>query len=181
MIKSFLCIAAASVALTATAYAFDLKSTDISEGGTLKMEQVANVFGCKGGNVSPQLSWSNVPEGTKSFAISVYDPDAPTGSGFWHWAAFDIPASVTSLAAGASTPDGKGMPAGTIQSKADAGVPAFVGACPPPGAAHHYIYTIKALKVEKLGLDGNASAALISFMSNANKLGEAKITAVYGQ
>ena len=163
------------------AQAFELTSSDMPEGGTLKIEQVANAFGCKGGNVSPALNWTNAPEGTKSFSISMYDPDAPTGSGFWHWSAFDIPASNTSLAAGASTPDGKGMPEGTIQSRADAGVPAYMGACPPPGAAHHYIITVKALKVEKLGLDGTASAALIGYMSNANKLGEATITATYGQ
>ncbi len=181
MLKMILASAISALAFTVSAHAFDLTSNDIAEGATLKMDQVANIFGCKGGDKSPSLAWANPPEGTKSFAISAYDPDAPTGSGFWHWSAFDIPATVTSLPAGAATADGKAMPAGSIQSKADAGIAGFTGACPPPGAPHHYVFTIKALKVEKLGLDANASAAMIGFMANANKLGEAKITALYGQ
>jgi Raf kinase inhibitor-like YbhB/YbcL family protein len=165
----------------ASAQAFEITSPDVSEGGTMKMEQIANGFGCTGGGLSPALSWKDVPEGTKSFAISMYDPDAPSGSGFWHWVAFDIPATTTSLAAGAGNPDGKSMPEGTIQSGADANVPGYVGACPPPGAPHHYIITLKALKVDKLGLDTNASGAMVGFMTNANKLGEATITATYGR
>lgn len=181
MKRMILAAGLASLMLTASAQAFELTSSDVAEGGTLKMEQVANGFGCTGGNLSPALAWKDAPEGTKSFAVSMYDPDAPTGSGWWHWVAFDIPASASSLAAGASTLDGKAMPEGTIQSTADAGVPAFVGACPPKGSSHRYVITVKALKVDKLGLDANASGALVGFMTNANKLGEATITATFSQ
>ncbi len=171
----------AAILSIATVQAFELTSADIINGGTLKAEQIANIFGCKGGNISPGLSWKDAPEGTKSFAVSLFDPDAPTGSGFWHWVAFDIPASTTSLPAGASTPDGGKLPSGTIQARNDASGVGYVGACPPPGAPHHYVLTIKALKIEKLGLDASASPALVGFMTNANKLGEVTITATYGQ
>lgn len=174
----FIPILAAILFVPGTVRAFDLKSTDIAEGGTLKMDQVSNIFGCKGGNLSPQLSWNNPPSGTKSFAVSLYDLDAPTGSGFWHWSAFDIPARVMTLPPGAGTSD---MPAGTIQSKGDAGIEGYVGACPPQGTTHRYVLTVKALKLEKLGLDGNASGALIGFMTNANKLDEASITFTYAR
>jgi Raf kinase inhibitor-like YbhB/YbcL family protein len=180
--KTQLIAASLAAALSFTsAQAFDLTSADVANGGTLNAEQISNIFGCKGGNISPSLSWKDAPEGTKSFAVSMYDPDAPTGSGFWHWVAFDIPASTTALPAGASTPDGTKLPAGAVQVRNDAGIVGYVGACPPPGAPHHYVLTVKALKVEKLGLDANASPALVGFMTNANKLGEATIAATYGQ
>lgn len=178
--KSFLFSSLIVFAAASPASAFDLTSPDVSEGGTLKTEQVANVFGCKGGNVSPELAWHDVPAGTKSFVVTMYDPDAPTGSGFWHWVAFDIPGTATGLARGAGS-EGGTLPAGAIESKADAGMAHFIGACPPPGPAHRYIITVRALKVDKLGLDGNASGALVGFMSGAAMLGEAKITANYAQ
>jgi Raf kinase inhibitor-like YbhB/YbcL family protein len=180
--KTRLIAAGLATALSFTsAHAFEASSADITNGGTLKAEQISNIFGCKGGNISPSLSWKDAPEGTKSFAVSMYDPDAPTGSGFWHWVAFDIPASTNSLPAGASTIDGKKLPAGTIQVRSDASIVGYVGACPPPGPSHHYVITVKALKVEKLGLDANATPALVGFMTNANKLADATITATYGQ
>ncbi|MCA0432102.1 MAG: YbhB/YbcL family Raf kinase inhibitor-like protein [Proteobacteria bacterium] len=172
---------AASVMMALPAGAFELTSRDIAEGGTLKMEQVANVFGCSGGGMSPELLWSNIPEGTKSFVVTAYDPDAPTGSGFWHWVAFDIPPTVSGLPAGAGALGGNSLPAGAIQSTADANVAGYLGACPPPGPAHRYIFTVKALKVEKLGLKANASGALVGFLSNASSLGEASITVTYGR
>jgi len=181
MRHSILATVLALAGFATNAHAFELTSADVTNGGTLKTEQISNIFGCKGGNLSPSLSWKDAPEGTKSFAVSMYDPDAPTGSGFWHWVAFDIPAATTSLPAGASTLDGKKLPLGTIQVRNDASIAAYVGACPPPGAPHHYVITVKALKLDKLGLDGNATPALVGFMSNANKLGEATITATYGQ
>ncbi len=179
--KHVLAALLASHTLATAAHAFELTSTEIANGGTLKPAQIANIFGCKGGNISPSLSWKDAPEGTKSFVVTIYDPDAPTGSGFWHWVAFDIPAKTTSLPAGASTKNGAKLPAGTIQARNDASLVGYVGACPPPGAPHHYIITLKALKVEKLGLDAKATPALIGFMANANKLGEATITSTYGQ
>jgi len=181
MLKSLvLATAIASLSgFTASAADFTLSSADIRDGGTLGDAQVANAFGCTGGNISPQLSWSNAPEGTKSFVVSAYDPDAPTGSGFWHWAMFNIPASVSGLGGGI-TPD-KGAPEGAVQSRADAGFASYLGACPPTGETHRYIFTVTALSVGKLDLDQNASGALIGFMTNANALAKAAITVTYGR
>lgn len=158
--------------------AFTLSSPDIAEGQQLDNTFVLNAFGCEGDSVSPALEWSNAPEGTKSFVVTVYDPDAPTGSGWWHWVAFDLPADVNSLAQGAGS-EGGIMPAGAIQSRTDFGDTGFGGACPPPGEVHRYKFTVHALGVESLGLGQNASAALVGFMTGANSLGSAEITAVY--
>jgi Raf kinase inhibitor-like YbhB/YbcL family protein len=174
-------IVALSALAAAPASAFELTSPDVANGGTLKAAQISNVFGCSGGNISPALRWKDAPEGTRSFVVTLYDPDAPTGSGWWHWTIFDIPASATFLPGGAGSKDGKALPAGAFQGRNDAGAAAFLGACPPPGPAHRYILTITALKVEKLGLDSNAGGALVGFMTKANALGTATITATYGQ
>jgi phosphatidylethanolamine-binding protein (PEBP) family uncharacterized protein len=109
----------ALAASAAHAQSMSITSTEMSDGSTIKDEQVANVFGCKGGNISPSLSWSGAPSGTKSFAITAYDPDAPTGSGFWHWVVINIPPSTTSLPKGAGDEKGKGMPKGVIQARND--------------------------------------------------------------
>lgn len=172
---------AVALGLTATqpVAAFELTSADIGEGATLAKAQVSNVFGCSGGNVSPALSWKDPPEGTRSYAVTLYDPDAPTGSGWWHWIVYDIPASATSLPSGAG--DGKALPSGTVQGRNDAGMPAFMGACPPPGPAHRYVLTITALKVPRLDLPADASGAMIGFTIRANALASATITATYGQ
>ncbi len=157
---------------------FTLRSADI--GGQATMKQVFNGFGCTGENQSPQLNWSNAPEGTKSFAITLYDPDAPTGSGWWHWVAFDIPADTKELITGAGTPGQPGMPTGAVQSMTDFGGTGYGGPCPPPGhGAHQYILTIHALKVEKLGLDAKASAPMVGFNLGQNTLAKASIVFYY--
>ncbi|HTN53017.1 MAG TPA: YbhB/YbcL family Raf kinase inhibitor-like protein [Anaeromyxobacter sp.] len=159
---------------------FTLKSSDVKPGGTLTEKQVFNGFGCQGGNVSPQLAWSNPPAGTKSFVVTVYDPDAPTGSGWWHWVVFDIPADVHELPAGAG--GGTGLPAGAVQGRTDFGAPGFGGACPPPGdKPHRYVFTVYALKVEKLDAPADTSAAMIGFMTHASQRGKASFTAKYGR
>lgn len=159
---------------------FTLTSTDIQAGKRLPEAQVANIFGCEGGNRSPQLSWHHAPAGTKSFAITAYDPDAPTGSGWWHWVVFDIPATVASLAANAGDAKAGLLPAPTIQSHTDSGTAGYSGACPPPGhGLHRYQFTVYALKVPSLHLDADASAAMVGFMVNANSLGKARLEAVY--
>ena len=158
--------------------AFTLSSPDIAEGQQLDNTFVLNAFGCEGDSISPALEWSNAPEGTKSFVVTAYDPDAPTGSGWWHWVAFDIPADVNALAQGAGS-EGGNMPDGAVQSRTDFGATGFGGACPPPSEVHRYEFTVHALGVESLGLDENASAALVGFMTGANSLGSADITAVY--
>jgi len=167
---------------SASAAQFKLSSPTIKPGSTLTDAQVFNGFGCSGKNISPALQWSGAPKGTKSFALTVYDPDAPTGSGWWHWVVYNIPASATNLAEGAGTADGKALPAGSAQGNTDFGAPGFGGACPPPGdKPHRYIFTIYALKTDKLEIPAGGTAALVGFMIHANKLGSANFTAKYGR
>ncbi len=159
--------------------AFELKSSDIKEGATMSDEQVFNSFGCQGGNLSPELKWTKGPDGTQSYALTVYDPDAPTGSGWWHWVVFNIPSKIHSLPKG--FPADSTAIAGLIQSRTDFGKPGYGGPCPPPGSPHHYIFTVYALKVKSLDLDANASGAMVGYYLNANKLAESKITALYSR
>jgi Raf kinase inhibitor-like YbhB/YbcL family protein len=160
---------------------FTLTSSDISEGGTIANAQVFNEFGCKGGNISPALAWSGAPAGTQSFALLMHDPDAPTGSGWWHWIVYDIPASTSSLPAGAGDPKKGLMPAGAVQGRTDYGSVGYGGPCPPPGKPHHYNLKLYALKVPKLEVPAGASAALIGFNVRAQSLGEAQLTGMYGR
>jgi Raf kinase inhibitor-like YbhB/YbcL family protein len=151
-------------ASTAFAQNMKLTSGEVAEGSTIKDAQVANTFGCKGGNASPSLSWSGAPSDTKSFAITVYDPDAPTGSGFWHWVLFDIPGDVTELPSGAGSGDMVGLPAGAVHARNDYGTRDFGGAAPPPGdPLHRYVFAVHAVDAEKLGADGDASPAFVGF------------------
>lgn len=172
-------VLAGTTVTAANAQDFRLSSTSISEGAQLAHAHVFEGFGCDGGNVSPQLSWSSAPEGTKSFAITAYDPDAPTGSGWWHWNAVNIPSAVTSIELGAS---GEGaMPSGTVEITNDYGTTGFGGACPPPGEVHRYVFTVHALSTEVLELPENPSNALVGFMIGANTIQSARITAVYSR
>ncbi|MCP8899594.1 YbhB/YbcL family Raf kinase inhibitor-like protein [Gilvimarinus xylanilyticus] len=166
----------------ASADSFTLSSPAVSDGGTLTSAQVFSGFGCSGENVSPALNWSGAPEGTQSYALTVYDPDAPTGSGWWHWQVINIPAEVQSLPTGAGTESGNNLPESAQQGPSDYGVKAFGGACPPEGdEPHRYEFTLYALGTDTLQVPENASAALIGFMINANKIGEASFTAMYGR
>ncbi len=179
--RTFLFTAGLASILSAYAQStFSVTSTTV--GGQATEEQVFNGFGCSGKNISPQLSWRNAPAGTKSFAITMYDPDAPTGSGWWHWVAFDIPATNTGIPAGAGTPGMAGMPAGAVQSLTDFGLPGYGGPCPPPGhGPHQYIITVYALKVDKLGLDSKAGAAMVGFNLNQQMLAKASLVFYYGR
>ena len=159
--------------------AFTLTSPDITSGKPIPDAQVFNSFGCSGKNVSPALSWSHAPAGTLSFALLVHDPDAPTGSGWWHWVVYDIPANVSSIPAGAGDPTKKLMPAPAVQGKTDFGTPGYGGPCPPPGLPHHYQFRLYALKVAKLEVPADATAALVGFNVNANSLGMAQIVGIY--
>jgi Raf kinase inhibitor-like YbhB/YbcL family protein len=181
-------IAAALVVAAQPAFAadkFTLTSPDIAANAKIADKHVFKGFGCEGGNVSPALAWKNAPAGTKSFAITAYDPDAPTGSGWWHWVVFNIPASVTSLPQGAGDPASGKLPNGAVQSRTDFGAPGYGGPCPPQGASlkkpHRYIFTVHALKVDKLDLGPDASGALVGYMLNANALGKASFTGTYGR
>jgi Raf kinase inhibitor-like YbhB/YbcL family protein len=161
---------------------FELTSEDIRDGEVLGLDQVSGVFGAGGTDTSPQLSWSGFPEGTRSFAVTVYDPDAPTASGFWHWAVSDIPADVTDLPRGAGDEDGSLLPAGAIQLRNDSGMRRFIGAAPPPGhGRHRYHFVVHAVDVESLGLDDQASPALLGFNLFGHTLGRAMLIAEYEQ
>jgi Raf kinase inhibitor-like YbhB/YbcL family protein len=170
-------VLAGTLAASAQAEGFRLTSSTIAEGVQMGEDQVFAGFGCTGGNRSPQLSWSGAPEGTRSFALTAYDPDAPTGSGWWHWAVVNIPVSVGGLDEGASGT--AAMPAGAVEMTNDFGVTSFGGACPPPGEVHRYVFTLYALPVDRLDLPEGASNALAGFMINGSTLGSARITAVY--
>ena len=156
---------------------FTLKSSDI--GGQATNKQFFNGFGCHGENISPELSWSNAPAGTQSFAVTIYDKDAPTGSGFWHWLIFNIPANVTELKSNAGDISKNLSPAGSIQSITDFGQQGYGGPCPPPGPIHEYLITVYALKT-KLNLDKNTGAPLVGFNINANTIAKASIV-MYAQ
>lgn len=161
---------------------FELRSSDVKANEPVPTEQVFDGWGCTGKNVSPALEWSGAPAGTRSFALTVYDPDAPTGSGFWHWQIFNIPASVTKLAKGAGDPKALLAPAGSVQGRNDYGSIGYGGPCPPPGdAPHRYVFTVFALKTERIELDATASAAVIGFNLNANVIARATFTSTYGR
>lgn len=153
---------------------FTLKSNTLK--GQLTQKQVFNGFGCSGENISPELSWENYPKDTKSFAVTVYDPDAPTGSGWWHWIVFNIPKNNTNLPEGFGNIEQKNV----IQSITDFGKSGFGGACPPAGdKAHRYIFTVHALDIESLGLDKNSTPALVGYMLNSHTIAKASIISYY--
>ncbi|MBB6501428.1 YbhB/YbcL family Raf kinase inhibitor-like protein [Pedobacter cryoconitis] len=177
--KKIMTVIAAGLLFHSVTFAqtFTLKSNEL--GGQLNQKQYLNGMGYTGENQSPQLSWANAPSGTKSFAVTMYDPDAPTGSGFWHWVIFNIPANVNELKSGAGDPDKNESPAGAIQSITDYGKPGYGGAAPNPGPAHRYIITVYALN-KVLDLDKNASPAYIGYNMYLSTLAKASLL-VYGQ
>ena len=192
VMAAFMAVVAGSLAVAADAPAakktartpagkFTLVSPDIGQGKTIAEDQVFNGFGCKGKNLSPALFWSGAPADTKSFAIMVHDPDAPTGSGFWHWVVYNIPAGTESIPAEAGDVKKKGMPVGSVQGRTDYGTFGYGGPCPPPGKPHHYHFRVFALKVPKLEVPTDATAALIGFNVQANKLAEADLVGLYGR
>jgi Raf kinase inhibitor-like YbhB/YbcL family protein len=171
-------------AFVTTAFAGDLKlkSSELNQGKRLGMEQVFSGFGCTGKNISPALRWEGAPKNTKSWAVTVYDPDAPTGSGWWHWIIFNIPAKITSLSKNAGDPASGLAPAGSVQSRTDYGTPGYGGACPPVGdKPHRYQFTVYALDVEKLPLDANASGAMVGFNLHQHTLAKSSITVYYSR
>jgi Raf kinase inhibitor-like YbhB/YbcL family protein len=173
-------IAAVLLLAPAVTHAFELRSADIGEGRSLPMAQTYSGFGCTGANLSPSLHWYAAPAGTQSFAITAYDPDAPTGSGWWHWIVYNIPAATTHLDAGAGQ---ETLPA-TLgkQARNDFGSYDFGGACPPPGdKPHRYIFTVYALNTPTLDVPTDASAALIGFMLHGATLAKATLTTTYAR
>ncbi len=172
--------AAATAAADAPDAKFTLTSPDIAPGGPIANAQVYNRYGCMGDNISPALSWSHAPAGTRSFALLVHDPDAATGSGWWHWVLYNLPANTSSLPAGAGDVKKTALPPGAVQGRTDFGTADYGGPCPPPGAPHRYHFRLYALKVAQLDLPGEASAALVETTVRAQALGSAELTGIYG-
>ena len=172
----------AGVAQVALAADFTVSSPQLAPEGRMAEAQVYNGFGCSGKNISPMLKWQNAPANTKSFAITVYDPDAPTGSGWWHWLIFNIPAEVSQLKENAGAPAAGLAPAGSLQSRSDYGTPGYGGACPPTGdKPHRYLFTVFALDVPSLPLDANASGAMVGFNLNSHAIAKTQLTVYYSR
>jgi Raf kinase inhibitor-like YbhB/YbcL family protein len=161
---------------------FTVTSESVTDGQPLSNDQVSGLMGAGGSDVSPQLSWSGFPEQTRSFAVTVYDPDAPTGSGFWHWAVFNLPATVTDLPAGVGDGSAKGFPGDAVTLRNDAGLPRFVGAAPPPGhGPHRYFIVVHAVDVEKLEIPEDATPAYLGFNLFSHAIARAIIHGTYEQ
>lgn len=161
---------------------FSLSSPQLVPGGQMGEDQVFQGFGCEGSNISPMLSWEHGPEGTASYAVTVYDPDAPTGSGWWHWVMFNIPSTVKTLPLDAGNPKAGLAPAGSVQSRTDFGTTGYGGACPPKGDGdHRYIFTVYALDTPKLDLDQQASGAMVGFFIHQHSIAAASLTVLSGR
>lgn len=179
------------VAATMTAFAtagaqaskkFTLTSPDVHQGQKIANQYAFNGMGCTGTNTSPALSWSGAPAKTKSFAVTMYDPDAPTGSGWWHWVVFNIPANATGLPKNAGDLAANLAPAGSVQSRTDFGKPGYGGPCPPKGdKPHRYVFTVFAVNVDHLDANADASPAFVGFNLHFHTLAKASFTAKYGR
>jgi Raf kinase inhibitor-like YbhB/YbcL family protein len=182
MRHTFKLLSVLSLSISASVFAgsLTLSSQDIAQGEFMPKAQEFNGFGCSGGDLSPHLKWTNPPEGTKSFAITAYDPDAPTGSGWWHWQIINIPVTITEIPTGAGNTKTNNAPIGSRQIKNDYGSQGFGGACPPQGhGVHHYRFTIHALSVEKIDLPDDASGALAGYMINGKTIESATLESLY--
>jgi len=173
-------IAAAALVAAPIVQGFELTSSDIQQGQLIPKAQVFKGYGCDGGNRSPQLAWSDVPVGTESFAVTAYDPDAPTGSGWWHWILLDIPSGVRELPSDAGNPASGLAPAGSIEHRNSFGTAAYGGPCPPVGEkAHRYQFKVFALDVAHLDVDPHSPAASVGRILEAHELGVAELQALY--
>lgn len=184
MKRSHTIAAFALLCLTSTANAgdFTLTGPTLQPNGTLPSQHVFNGFGCSGGNLSPQLSWTKEPAATKSFALTMYDPDAPTGSGWWHWLVFNIPKDVHSLPENSGNPEKSLMPQQAIQARTDFGTPGYGGACPPVGNPNHrYQFVVWALDIDQLPLTADTSGAMLGFYLHQHSLDKAELTVTYGR
>ncbi|WP_241607096.1 kinase inhibitor [Rosenbergiella australiborealis] len=155
-----------------------LESHDFQDGEKLPERHVFNGMGYHGDNLSPHLCWSDIPEGTKSLVITCFDPDAPTGSGWWHWGVANIPATLTELVQGAGSVPGL-LPKAATQTRTDFGTAGYGGAAPPTGESHRYIFTLHALDIESLPVDETSSGAMLGFTLHFHQLASATLTAIY--
>jgi len=156
-------------------------SDDMTDGQPMAAPQASGIFGVPGGtDTSPHLRWEGAPDGTQSYAVTCFDPDAPTGSGFWHWTVFDIPATVTELPTGAGSPDGANLPPGAVQSRNDANMLGYVGAGPPPGhGPHRYVFAVHALDLDKTGATVDSMPAYVGFTMYGHTLARGILTATF--
>jgi Raf kinase inhibitor-like YbhB/YbcL family protein len=185
--RAIRCMIVAAVALGGTALAaaqpvFRLTSADLPVGKLIREPFVANEFGCHGGNQSPALQWSGAPAGTKSFAVTMFDPYKPPQSGWWHWIVYDLPATTVGLARQAGAAGGAGLPAGARQGlpDGDAPQPHYYGPCPDQGdPPHHYVITVYALSVDHLDLPPTATGADVDYAIAAKMIGKTSITRPY--
>lgn len=179
-----LLVVLATLSFTASAKpeaSFRLWSPTITAGSSIPEKNVYNSFGCSGANVSPELRWEGVPAGTKALGLTMYDPDAPTGSGWWHWIVYNLPPDTAKLPAGAGDPKAPKLPAGAAQGKTDFAVPGYGGPCPPKGdKAHRYVFTLFALK-DKVEASADTMPAAIGYQLHAKAIGRATFTASYGR
>jgi Raf kinase inhibitor-like YbhB/YbcL family protein len=163
--------------------AFDVSSNSFKDGDYLGGDHILSSdygFGCAGGNKSPHLAWSGAPADTKSFAVTCFDPDAPTGSGFWHWVVVNIPADTTELALDAGNRNAPKLPKGALQTRTDFGAPGYGGPCPPPGDhPHRYLFTVFAVGAQSLQVNAETSAAIVGFQLHFNTLAKAAIMGLY--
>ena len=161
---------------------FTLTSPQLVPGNGFNREQVLNGFGCTGDNISPELHWSGEPARTRSFAVTIYDPDAPTGSGWWHWLVVNIPATIHSLASDSGNPEKKLLPGFSLQTRSDFGKPGYGGPCPPTGdKPHHYVVTVWALDTERLPVNTDSSGAMVGFFIHRHQVAKAEIPLQYGR
>jgi Raf kinase inhibitor-like YbhB/YbcL family protein len=160
-----------------------LTSSSFNDGDYLSMDHVLSAeygFGCSGGNRSPHLAWSGAPEGTRSFALTCFDPDAPTGSGFWHWVVVNIPVEVTELALDAGNPKSGKLPAGALQTRTELGLTGYLGPCPPQGDhPHRYLFTIFAVGTDQLPVTADTSGAVVGFQLHFNTLAQASLMGLF--
>jgi len=159
---------------------FTVTSDDVADGETLKLPQVSGIMNAGGEDVSPQLAWSGFPEGTRSFAVTCFDPDAPTASGFWHWAVADLPVDTVSLPADAGNPDAGLLPTGAVTLRGDSGMARYVGAAPPDGhGPHRYFFVVHAVDVDSVGVPPDATPAFLGINLFSHTLGRAAVVPVY--
>lgn len=171
----FLIVPMAALSMAA-AQAADFKVVSTSQiNGSFSLAQFANAMGCTGKNMSPHIAWQGAPQGTKSYVVTVYDPDAPTGSGWWHWVVANIPGSISELKEGAGS-EGGAIPQDALAVRGDNGMPGYAGLCPPAGQTHNYVITVHALKVGRLDLPPHVTPAMLGFMTLGAGLGKATLT-----
>lgn len=179
MKKSIVAITLSMLSFHSYAQDFMLSSSAVQDGEQVQNTYVLNGSGCAGGNISPELTWSGAPASTKSFAVTMFDSDAPTGSGWWHWTMVNIPKDVQGLVTGAGNKDGSKVPSGAIQGRTDFGGPGYGGPCPPAGdETHHYHFKVWALDIDHLPIDAESSGALVGYMLRTHSIASAELVAI---